>query len=367
MPLLPPNQRKASTTPGTARILVPVVLALYGMSPPPSLASTAMNALELKPGSPTNVGGCIPFGNNTSFGFTGFIYRDVPAFDLVPGQTISFDLGAQNDVDVRRNMFFAEANIDPEPYSGSSQGVAAEEWTQVVSDTQVPLNPQGNSVTGDFELVYTSEATFSFPGGGLIVGFGSSPPGNYSDEGCERVLVITTSFDVSGQFYARFFGKENLTLGALDTGSWDFVQMGGMVIGPTPLDVFACDGFAWPFEVALSLQKRVNRAIPLKTGLLDSDGFPMTDLDISAPPVVDVSFSPVVGGVTEDLTEQLVPLGQANTDNIFRFDPGTQSWVYNLGTTPYDAAGTYVVTMKSGDSTSYVIDPDCSGQFERLG
>src|SRR5262245_16698220 len=134
-------------------------------------------SIDLVPTSPTSVTNTIPFGNNTDFGFTGFIYRNVPAFTLVPGQKFAFDLGALNDVDVRRNIYFAVANRNPAPpvldifrTSVISQGVRALGWTQVVSDNQIPLNPRGNLVSGDYELTYTAEAPFTFPGGGLIVG-----------------------------------------------------------------------------------------------------------------------------------------------------------------------------------------------------
>jgi hypothetical protein len=167
------------------------------------------DSIDIIPASPTHVGNCIPFGNNTNYGFTGFIYRDVPPFTLQPGQKFAFDLGAKSDVDIRRNVYFAVANKNPNPvscdFNVTSQGIRALTWTKVVSDSQIPLNPRGNLVTGDYELMYTAEAPFSFPGGGLIVGFGGSPPGVFADSGCEQVLVTTTCHDASGHFYARFF------------------------------------------------------------------------------------------------------------------------------------------------------------------
>ena len=45
------------------------------------------------------------------------------------------------------------------------------------------------------ELRYQAEGAFDFPGGALIVGVGSSPPGNYLDTGCDQVLVNTGSTD----------------------------------------------------------------------------------------------------------------------------------------------------------------------------
>ena len=194
-------------------------------------------SLDITPASPTFVRNCIPFGNNLG-SFKGFIYRNVPAFELVVGARFAFDLGAQNDVDIRRNIFFATANKNPAPPVNSgtnvvSQGiVAASGWTQVVSDAQIPQNPRGNFVKDDYELVYTAEGPFSFPGGGLIVGFGGSPPGVFADSGCEQVLVRTDNQDVSGFFYARFFNLPDQHTGVLDAGlvGGTAIELGGIVI-----------------------------------------------------------------------------------------------------------------------------------------
>ena len=214
-------------------------------------------SIDITPASPTFVRNCIPFGRNTG-GFSGFIYRNVPPFSVAPGSRIAFDLGALNDVDVRRNIYLATANMNPAPVPFSpnvvSQGIfAASGWSQVVSDAQVPLSPRGNLVAGDYELVYTIEAPFTFPGGGLIVGFGGSPPGAYRDSGCEQVLVRTDGGDASGFFYARFFSKPDQTLGVLDVGTGGTgIELGGIVIEGRPpcvvdtvkdlLDQFVADG-----------------------------------------------------------------------------------------------------------------------------
>ena len=194
---------------------------------PAGARSAFEGAVALVPQTPRGVGNCIPFANNTSFGFSGFIYRDVPSFRLEPGTRFAFDLGGVNDRDVRRNISFAVGSRNPSPGNG---GVRALGWTQVVSDAQLPLNPRGNTIVGDYELEYTSEASFDFPGGGLVVGFGASPPGAYADTGCEQVLVHTDSNDPSGYFYARFWGKSDRTLNVLDSGDWDMRWLGGLVI-----------------------------------------------------------------------------------------------------------------------------------------
>lgn len=65
-----------------------------------------------------------------------------------------------------------------------------------------------------------------------------------------------------------------------------------------------------------------------------------------------------------DVTSQLEPLGSANEGNQFRFDVVTGQWVFNLGTKPFTAAGTYTVKVAPGD-TNYIISPTWTGQFVR--
>ena len=204
---------------------------------PRTAVTLSPGSVGIFPGSATSVSNCIPFGNNTTFGFTGFIYRSIPAFSLPAGGTFAFDLGALNDLDVRRNIYFAVANKNPDGTTcGSdvgSQGVAALAWTKVASDTQIPLNPKGDTISGNYELTYTAETSFSFPGGGFIVGVGSSPPGAFADFTCDQVLVRTSCSDVSGNFYSRFFFKSDQTLGLLDDigGGGSGVEIGGILIG----------------------------------------------------------------------------------------------------------------------------------------
>ena len=135
-------------------------------------------------------------------------------------------------------------------------------------------------------------------------------------------------------------------------------------IAPSPLSC-SSGGFARPFDVSLTLKKKVMRTIPVKMMLQDGTGAVITDLDGSAPPVVNVLFSPVGGGVEVDRTEDLLPPGMANEDNVFRFDVSTNTWIYGLGTKLFDAPGTYAVTAEPGD-VSYDIDSSCAGSFERL-
>ena len=185
------------------------------------------HAVNVIPTTTPKVGSCIPFGNNKDWGFSGFIYRNVAPFVVRPGTTFAFDLGNTNDVDIRRNIYFANANVNPAPGNGN---VRALSWTKVVSETQLPENPRGNTVIGDYELRYTSEANFTFSGGGFIVGFSASPPSAYADRGCEQVLVHTGSTDASNNFYGRFFSRPDQDTSFLNRGTFGTTLIGGIVI-----------------------------------------------------------------------------------------------------------------------------------------
>lgn len=186
----------------------------------------------------------VPFGSNDLFSFSGFIYRNVPAFSLAVGDVIAFDLRQANDVETRRTIFFATANKNPDacvfnPFTGqieNPQGIAATSgWTVVVSEAQIPQNAFGDAVLGNFELRYTAEAPFTFPGGGLLVGFQGSPPATFLDSDPVGSIAGASCTDPSGQLYTRFFHLPDQTTGALDvpgTNTGDGVFIGGMIILP---------------------------------------------------------------------------------------------------------------------------------------
>ena len=183
-------------------------------------------AVEIVPASPY-VRNCFPFSSDY-WTFMGFMYRNIPPFEMKVGDRFAFDLGATNNVDIRRNVYFARANKNPSAPSGSSQGIRAVAWVQVASTAQLPTNPRGNGTVGDFELEFTAEAPFSFPGGGLIVAF---DPGGIDDPGCEQVLIGASGSDASGLFYARFYLHPLLDAGVLDSDGWSTGSIGALVIG----------------------------------------------------------------------------------------------------------------------------------------
>ena len=106
---------------------------------------------------------------------------------------------------------------------------------------------------------------------------------------------------------------------------------------------------------------RANRALPLKAELFDTYGYAVTDVDLFAPPVVQVWFDPGTGSPPIDVTGDALPAGQGDDGNQFIFT-GSQ-WQYNLKTLHYSAQGTYTITMASGDDTEYLISPTCNSEF----
>jgi len=136
---------------------------------------------------------------------------------------------------------------------------------------------------------------------------------------------------------------------------------------PITTTMLTCAGYEDPFATPLALKKKTKLTIPLKMALTDSGGAVITDADVSAPPVVNVIFGGQVYGEVPPDSDDLLPTGGANEDNIFRFDDSENKWVYNLGTKQFSAPGVYTVIPVAGDD-SYTIDTStgCLQTFERL-
>lgn len=175
---------------------------------PASLADSApipryADGLRLMPDIPA-VGGCYPFG----FGalapaatawtpFAGFIYEEMAPFNLAVGDTLAFDLGAMNDVNIGLEIALGRTQQNG---GNAAQGA----FTTVVSNTQTPASPRGDNVIGNFELRFTAEAPFNFPGGGLIVRFSNPSAGYQADTTCTNVLVHGDARDSSEHFVMHF-------------------------------------------------------------------------------------------------------------------------------------------------------------------
>jgi hypothetical protein len=158
-------------------------------------ASTTVNVNPAGPPSDPNE---FPFGRADVWPQLGFVYKDIPAFNLKTGDTIAFDLGAQNNVDIQLQISMAATTVNGGDIPGA--------YSTVVNNTQVPVNPRGNTVMGDYELQFTAQAPFSFPGGGLIIRF-SNPGGAFATDLQQDATLINDAdgTDSSGFFVKRFF------------------------------------------------------------------------------------------------------------------------------------------------------------------
>jgi len=163
---------------------------------------TNAQIVQITPTNPS-VGNCIAFGS-TDFGpITGYVYQNVPTFQLNTGDLIKFDLGLANDIVINRDIYFAIATVNG--------GDIPVQWVQVASASDTPTNPFGNNIVGDFELTYTATSSFNFAGGGLLVAFDYT--NSNIDTSCDQVGVITNSSDPSGNFVKRFYQKSVLVDG----------------------------------------------------------------------------------------------------------------------------------------------------------
>jgi hypothetical protein len=141
--------------------------------------------------------------------------------------------------------------------------------------------------------------------------------------------------------------------------------------GPDPepepeVPSFACEGFDHPeFETVdrfshgglRNLCSRLLKQLPyrlLRAQLVDDHGVPVTDVDLVAAPRVRVLHTPPGGDETNDVTARAVPNGNpgfAHRRNGF--------WQKLLRNEAFEASGTYVVTLESGDPAEYAVDPAC--------
>ncbi len=159
--------------------------------------------VTISPATP-GVGNCFPFGKGGDDGgdpwtpYAGFIYQNIPAFNLLAGDILAFDLGAVNDADIQLDIAMAPTTVN----GGNIQSGS---FVQVVSNTQTPANPRGDTIVGNFELQFIAEAPFSFPGGGLIIRFSNPSAAYLADTTCDQVLVNADSTDTSGYFVQRFY------------------------------------------------------------------------------------------------------------------------------------------------------------------
>ncbi len=130
--------------------------------------------------------------------------------------------------------------------------------------------------------------------------------------------------------------------------------------GPVPC--LACAGFEPPMHLPPVTVQGKNRALPHKARLLDATGVPVTDLNLAAPPVIQVLFDPGTGGASIDVSDDALAAGQGTDGNQFTFTD-EERWQFNLKTRNYTASGTYLVYLDTGDPLEYEVFPVCETAF----
>jgi uncharacterized repeat protein (TIGR01451 family) len=174
------------------------------------LLCQAVNAtiVSVFPNDP-QVGGCAPFGVGDpsveveALAWTpyyGWIYKDVPPFSLVPGSTIAFDTGLMNDFDIELDVALAPTEVN-------GGFIEAAPFTKVVSNTQQPANPRGDTIVGNFDLRFSVEVPFDFPGGGLIIRMSNPSVRYFADKTCAGSEIGV--FGTSDEAVHGFLGDED--------------------------------------------------------------------------------------------------------------------------------------------------------------
>jgi N-acetylneuraminic acid mutarotase len=128
----------------------------------------------------------------------------------------------------------------------------------------------------------------------------------------------------------------------------------------SPTLTFLCSGFQSPLANG-AVKVKKNRVIPVKAQLFNDTQL-MTDANITAPPVIQVTYQSAPDASAVDVTDDAYPAGMGTDGNAFEYNIADDAWQFNLKTKNYTASGTYTITMKSGDETEYLVDT-CEAQF----
>jgi hypothetical protein len=164
-------------------------------------SAQAATTVTVAPNTPLGGSQGLPFGTTVVWpAYLGFIYKDVPPFQLKKNDKLAFDLSEANNVPI-------QLVIELAPTAVNGGDTAAGAFTPVVPNTQQAADPDGNTLNDDFELEYTAQAPFNFAGGGLIIRF-SDPGGAFASDAVANFPLTNmgSAADASGFFVGRFYG-----------------------------------------------------------------------------------------------------------------------------------------------------------------
>jgi hypothetical protein len=278
-------------------------------------------------------------GNSRDTQNTGFLYSNDEFSDInPPNASESYASGINNqgiivgNYGVWDNLFYR--------YGFSYDG---NEYTTISYPGARHTSAQGNNDNGAVVGFYSDNI------GGGIHGFVALENNMFSFDipGAYR----TWAYDINNlnQIVGKFTDSEGNGHGFVIT----------LISEPEP-QIYSCTGFRPPCDNG-PVKVKKNRVIPFRAVLVDSEGFPVTDVTVeSALPLVKVIRDAGTPDATE-VTEDALPAGHGTEGNEFVFSDG--EWHYNLSTKSYSSSGTYTVTIESPDQSTYVIEPTCTGIF----
>ncbi len=123
------------------------------------------------------------------------------------------------------------------------------------------------------------------------------------------------------------------------------------------------NGFESPIGNEPVIVKK-NRVLPLKVALRNENNDVIGDDNITSPPVLQVIYN---SGIPEedpvDVTEDTLSAGWGTEGNVFEYEISSGLWRFNLKTKNYRAAGTYTISIVSGDESEYIIDNSITATF----
>lgn len=215
-----------------------------------------------------------------------------------------------------------------------------------VLDAVVVTFRLGGEVVGQASRPSPSTSTFHFHGYELASGF-------------DELLVGATS-NFSGAMGVDNLYYEALAATPPDPGTTDPPGDEPPDSEPPTADVpvFVCEGFYKPGSHGhrgKGLAHGLLRHLPYKllsAALVDSHGVVVGWQDLTSAPVMKVLHTPVGADATQDITDHAV-LGDSTA---FRYREKRGLWKKMLRRKAFRQAGTYVVTMESGDASEYAVD-----------
>ena len=170
----------------------------------PAIAGAAAPKTITVAADDPQVSNCWPFGEATEpmdewTPYFGFVYKNIPAFELKRGDTFAFDSGVANDHDIQVDIALAAT-------TSNGGDVNAGPFTTIAHNTETPTSPRGDDVPGNYELGFVAQAPFDFSGGGLIVRV-SNParPFSRTRPATTGSSSATIPADANGFFVKRVF------------------------------------------------------------------------------------------------------------------------------------------------------------------